>query len=75
MLSTECLDALKRLTTKCQLTLMWVPCHTGITRNKIANQLANKDSEVRFIGPKFFTTTLKGEESFELFDQKDVKNP
>jgi hypothetical protein len=53
-LVTECLDNLKRLTTKCKLTLMWVPGHTGADENEDAVQLANKGSETHFIGPEPF---------------------
>jgi ribonuclease HI len=37
-----CLDNLKRLTTKCKLTLMWVPNHSGVDETKGVDQLANK---------------------------------
>jgi ribonuclease HI len=49
-LVAERLDALKRLTFKFKLTLMRVSGHTDIARNKIADQLASKGSEARFIG-------------------------
>jgi ribonuclease HI len=50
----KCLDNPKRLTTKCKLTLMWVPGHTVFDGNEEADQLANKESETHFIGPKPF---------------------
>jgi RNase H len=53
-LVADCLDNLKRLTTKCKLTLMWVPGHTGVEGNEEADQLANKGSESHFIGHKPF---------------------
>jgi ribonuclease HI len=49
-LVAECLNILKRLTHQCSVTLMWVPGHTGIEGNEIANQLANKGAETYFIG-------------------------
>jgi ribonuclease HI len=49
-LVAECLDVLKRLTLKCTVTLRWVPGHTGVGGNKIANQLANEGSDNYFIG-------------------------
>jgi ribonuclease HI len=53
-LVSECLDILKGLSTKCELTLMWVPGHTGIEGNEIADELANKGAESHFIGPEPF---------------------
>jgi ribonuclease HI len=56
-LVAECLDNLKRLTTKCKLTFMWVPGHTGVDGNEKADQLAqlaNKGPETHFIGPEPF---------------------
>jgi RNase H len=53
-LVADCLDNLKRLITKCKLTLMWVPSHTGVDGNEEADQLANKGSETHFIGPEPF---------------------
>ena len=50
----ECLDILKKLTSRCRVTLMWVPGHTGIEGNELADQLANKGSETYFIGPEPF---------------------
>jgi ribonuclease HI len=38
----EWFDNLKRLTTKCKLTLMWVPAHTGVDENEATDQLINK---------------------------------
>jgi RNase H len=43
-LVAECLEILKRLTRRCLVTLMWVPGHTGIEGNEIAD-LANKGAE------------------------------
>jgi ribonuclease HI len=40
-LVAECLNNLKRLTSKCKVTLLWVPGHTGIDGNEEADQLAN----------------------------------
>jgi ribonuclease HI len=53
-LVADCLDNLKRLTTKCKLTLLWVPGHTGLEGNEEEDQLANKGSETNFIGPEPF---------------------
>jgi hypothetical protein len=36
-LVAECLDALKRLTTKCKLILMRIPGNMGIVGNEIAD--------------------------------------
>jgi ribonuclease HI len=51
-LVAECLEILKRLTRRCLVALMWVPGHTGIEGNEIADQLANKGAETYFIGPE-----------------------
>jgi RNase H len=53
-LVAECLDVLKRLTLKCTVTLRWVPDHTGVEGNEIADQLANEGSDIYFIGPEPF---------------------
>jgi ribonuclease HI len=53
-LVAECLDVLKRLTLKCTVTLRWVPGHTGVEGNEIADQLANEGSDNYFIGPEPF---------------------
>jgi RNase H len=53
-LVAECLEILKRLTRRCLVTLMWVPGHTRIEGNEIADQLANKGAETYFIGPEPF---------------------
>jgi RNase H len=53
-LVAECLDVLKRLTIKCILTLRWVPGHTGVKGNEIADQLVNEGSDNYFIGPEPF---------------------
>jgi RNase H len=53
-LVAECLDVLKRLTLKCTVTLRWVPGHTGVEGNEIADQLANEGSDSYFIGPEPF---------------------
>jgi RNase H len=53
-LVAECLDSLKRLTTKCKLTLMWISGHTGVDGNEQADRLANKGSETHFIGSESF---------------------
>jgi ribonuclease HI len=58
-LVAECLENLKRLTTKCKLTLMWVPGHTDVDGNKEADQLANKSSETHFIEPFFGYSSMK----------------
>jgi ribonuclease HI len=39
------IDVLKRLTLKCTVTLRWVPGHTGVEGNEIADQLANEGSD------------------------------
>lgn len=53
-LVAECLDTLKLLATKCTITLMWVPGHTGVEGNEIADKLANKGAESCFVGPEPF---------------------
>jgi ribonuclease HI len=53
-LVAKCLDNLKRLTTKCKLTLMWVPGHTGVDGSEETDQLVNKGSETHVIGPEPF---------------------
>jgi RNase H len=53
-LVVECLDVLKRLTLKCSVRLRWVPGHTGVEGNKIADQLANEGSDNYFIGSESF---------------------
>ena len=53
-LVAECLDTLKKLTSKCTVTLRWVPGHTGVEGNEIADQLANEGSDTYFIGPEPF---------------------
>jgi ribonuclease HI len=53
-LVAECLDVLKKLTSKCTVTLRWVPGHTRVEGNEIADQLANEGSDNYFIGPKPF---------------------
>jgi hypothetical protein len=50
-LVAECFDNLKRLTTKCNLTLMWVQGHMDVDGNEETGQLW---SETHFIGPEPF---------------------
>jgi hypothetical protein len=38
----------------CTVTLRWVPDHTGVEGNEIANKLANEGSDNYFIGPEPF---------------------
>jgi RNase H len=48
------IDVLKRLTLKCTVTLRWVPGHTGVEGNEIADQLANEGSDNYFISSEPF---------------------
>ena len=47
-----CLNILKLLASKCNLTLIWVPGHQGHSGNEIADELAREGSQGPFIGPE-----------------------
>jgi hypothetical protein len=57
-LTAECLDTLKDLSTNSNVTLTWVPSHTEVEGNEIADQLFNKSAESCFIGPSPFSGTI-----------------
>ena len=48
----NCLQVLKNLSSKCNLTLIWVPGHQGIEGNEIADGLAKTGAELPFTGPE-----------------------
>jgi ribonuclease HI len=50
----ECQNLLRQLTDRNRVTLMWVPGHQGIEGNEIADKLANRGAETKFIGPQPF---------------------
>ena len=75
-LVSGCLDQLKKLATRCRLTLLWVPGHLGIMGNEVANELARKASEQPFIGPEPFCGL--GINNFKMdlknWDEKEKKS-
>jgi ribonuclease HI len=53
-LVSDCLDRLLELATACRLSLRWVPGHSGVEGNELADELAKKGSEGAFYGPEPF---------------------
>ncbi|XP_050294284.1 uncharacterized protein LOC126734631 [Anthonomus grandis grandis] len=55
----ECKQTLKRLTTKNQVTLMWLPGHRGIEGNEEADRLAKKGAQTPYYGPEPYCGLMK----------------
>ena len=51
-LALECRDALDALSSQCQVTLVWVPGHSGIQGNEAADALARAASHTPLLGPE-----------------------
>ena len=46
----SCLEVLKSLASRCQLSLIWVPGHQGIEGNEIADELAKTGASSPYLG-------------------------
>ncbi len=54
LLVAECIEKLTVLSKVNQVTIMWVPWHSGIQQNETADRLARKGTRTRPIGPEPF---------------------
>ena len=48
----ECIDSLKRLSTTNNVIIGWVPGHSGIDGNEMADTLAKVGAEIQMNGPE-----------------------
>ncbi len=54
LLVADCMEKLTALSEINQVTIMWVPGHSGIQQNETADRLAKEGARTRPIGPKAF---------------------
>ncbi len=71
LLVMDCIEKLTALSEVNQVTVMWVPGHSGIQQNETADRLVIEEATTRLIGPKsFLLLSLSRFKSNKKLDRK-----